>query len=89
MSSSGTALLSWTPPTSNEDNSVLTDLSGYNIYYGTSPGVYTNTITVNSAGISSYLVESLAINTWYFAMTSFNSSNIESAYSDVVSKVIN
>ncbi|MEW6606716.1 MAG: hypothetical protein AB1414_04555 [bacterium] len=30
----------WTAPTTNTDNSELTDLAGYNIYRGTSPGNY-------------------------------------------------
>ena len=89
MSNNGTALLSWLPPDENTDGSVLTDLAGYKIYYGTSPGVYSNAITVNNPGLSSYLVESLAVNTWYFSMSSFNSSNIESVHSIEVSKTIN
>jgi len=84
----GTALISWTPPTENTDGSTLTDLSGYKIRYGTSPGSYGSTITINGTGLTSYLVENLGISEWYFVMTSFNSSGIESNYSPVVSKTI-
>ena len=85
----GTALLSWLPPTENTDKSVLTDLAGYKIYYGTSPGIYSTPIIINNPGLSSILVEDLAISDWYFVMTAFNSSGIESGYSTEVSKSIN
>lgn len=68
----------WTPPTENEDGSPLTDLAGYRIYYGTSAGDLTEVIELNSAGITSYVIEDLALGTYYLAMTSFNSSNLES-----------
>ena len=83
----GTALVSWHPPTENEDGSTLMDLAGYRIYYGNSPGNYDNTITIN-IGLSSYLVESLGASDWYFAMTAFNSLGIESVYSEEVYKAV-
>lgn len=70
--------ISWTPPTQNEDGSALTDLAGYRIYYGTSAGDLTEVIELNSAGITSYMIEDLALGTYYLAMTSFNSSDLES-----------
>jgi hypothetical protein len=84
----GTALVSWTPPTNNTDDSTLTDLAGFKIYYGTFPGEYDQTITINNSGLSSYLVENLASSDWFFVMTAFNSSGIESAYSAEVYKEI-
>lgn len=89
QNNNGTALLSWAPPTENTDGSPLTDLAGYKIRYGTSPGSYSDTITINNPGLTSYLVESLASSDWYFVMTSFNASGIESSYSTEVSKTIN
>ena len=85
----GTALISWTAPTENTDNTTLTDLAGFKIYYGTFPGEYGNTIMVANAGLSSYLVEGLGAADWFFVMTAFNSSNIESAYSKEVFKTVN
>ena len=76
----GTALVSWHPPTENEDGTTLMDLAGYRIYYGNSTGNYDNTITID-IGMSSYLIESLSESDWYFAMTAFNSLGIESVYS--------
>ena len=88
LNGNGTALLSWTPPTENTDGSPLTDLAGYKIRYGTSPGNYSNTETIGS-GLSSYQVVNLTSSVWYFVITSFNSSDIESSYSTEVSKTIN
>ena len=89
VSNNGTALMSWTPPTENTDGSPLTDLAGYKIRYGTSPGNYNNTITINNPGLTSYLIDNLASADWYFVMTSFNASGIESSFSTEVSKTIN
>jgi hypothetical protein len=85
----GTALLSWTPPTQNTDNSALTDLSGYVIYYGTASGSYTETVNIDNPGLTSYQIDNLSAADWYFVITAVNSSNVESAYSAEVSKTIN
>jgi len=89
LNNNGTALLSWTPPTENTDGSSLTDLVGYKIRYGVSPGSYSDTITINNPGLTSYLVENLASGDWYFVMTAFNSTGIESSSSIEVSKTVN
>jgi len=85
----GTALVSWTPPTENTDGSPLTDLAGFKIYYGTFPGEYEEPKIVNNPGMSSFLVEDLGEADWFFVMTAFNTSGIESSYSDEVFKTIN
>ncbi len=84
----GTALLSWTPPTQNTDGSTLTNLSGYVIYYGTASGSYTETVTIDNPGLTSYQIDNLTAADWYFVITAMNSSNVESAYSAEVSKTI-
>ena len=84
----GSATLSWTAPTENTDGSPLTDLAGYHIYYGTSAGAWTSTITILSATETSYVVSSLASGTYYFAIVAFNSEGIDSADSNVGSKTI-
>jgi hypothetical protein len=86
--SNGRVTLSWMPPTENTDGSPLTDLSGYKIYYGTSAGALTNSITVATAGISSYIVEDLSPATWYFAITAVTASGEESTFSNVASQQI-
>lgn len=84
----GVATLSWTPPTTNTDGSVLNDLAGYKIYYGTTPGSYPNAVTVDNPGLSDYVVENLAPGTYHFVVTAFDSAGNESAYSNVASKTV-
>jgi len=78
--------LSWAAPTENSDGSTLTNLAGYKIYYGQAQGDYTNSITINNAGITSYVVENLTPSLYYFVATSVNSQGVESAYSNVTIK---
>jgi Putative Ig domain len=81
--------LSWTPPTENEDGSALMDLAGYKIYWGTTPGDYTDSVKINNAGVSSYVVSNLSPGTYEFVATSFNADGIESAYSNPATRVLN
>lgn len=83
----GNATLTWAAPTTNTDGSALTDLSGYKIYYGSSPSTLSSVVSV-SVGSSSYVVTNLSAGTWYFAMTSLNTAGNESAQSTVVSKTL-
>jgi hypothetical protein len=87
--STGTATLNWLPPTENTDGSVLTDLSGYKIYYGTSPDTLTNIVSNIGIGVTTYVIDNLQTNTtYYFSMTSVNQNEVESTLSNVVSKYI-
>jgi hypothetical protein len=81
-------LLTWMPPTRNADGSVLTDLKGYRITYGTSAQALNKQIRLTNAGLTSYVVEDLAPATYYFAITSFNSAGTESAMSPTISKAV-
>jgi hypothetical protein len=82
-----TATLSWVPPTHNTDGSALSDLAGYNIYYGTDASALTQTIQVSNAAALGYVVSGLAKGTtWYFAVTSYTAGGQESAPSAVTSK---
>ena len=82
----GQAALSWTAPTTNTDGTPLTDLAGYNIYYGTASGDYTQ--NVNVGNVTNYTVSNLAAGTYYFAATAYDTSGNQSAYSNVVSASI-
>ena len=85
----GSATLSWTAPTQNTDGSPLADLDSYKIYFGNSEGSYTNQITIDNPGLTTYVVENLVPNTYYFVSTSINSAGIESDFSNVAIKTIN
>lgn len=84
----GSATLSWTPPTQNSDGSALVDLSGYNVYYGTSSTTMTNKVAITNPGLTSYLVGNLGSGTYYFAITAYSSTGAESAMSSVGSKTV-
>ena len=52
--------LTWTAPTQNEDGTTLTDLDGYMIFWGTTPGVYPNSERIENESVTTYVVEGLA-----------------------------
>jgi hypothetical protein len=80
-STTGSATLSWTPPTLNTNGTALTNLAGYRILYGTSATSLTRTIQVANAGISRYVVENLASGRWYFSVRAYTTTGVESAAS--------
>jgi hypothetical protein len=83
----GSATLSWTPPTQNTDGSPLVDLAGYKVYWGTASKSYGSSVRLANAGLSSYVVEGLASGTtYYFAVTALNSSGAESQVSNEAAK---
>lgn len=84
----GSATLSWTPPTQNTDGTPLTDLSGYRIYWGTSPGSYPNSVTIDQAGVTTYVVENLVPGTYEFVSTAINADGVESDYSNPATKTV-
>jgi hypothetical protein len=84
----GSATLSWTPPTQNTDGSALTDLAGYKVYWGPAQGTYPNSVALNSPGLSSYVVTGLIPGTYFFVVTAVNSSGLESQFSNSSSKTI-
>ncbi len=88
QTATGGATLSWTPPLENTDGSALTDLAGYRIYFGTSAGALTQTIELRGTGMVTTVIGNLTPATWYFAIRAYNSANVESALSSIVSKVI-
>ena len=87
-SSTGSVTLSWTAPTENEDGSPLVDLSGYRIYWGTTPGNYPNSLTIDDTGLTTYVIDNLAPDTYEFVATSFNAAGVESAYSNPATKTV-
>jgi hypothetical protein len=84
----GSATLSWVPPTQNTDGSTLTNLAGYKVYWGTTQGTYPNSVTLNNPGLASYVVGNLAPGTYFFVVTSVNTTGSESVRSNAASKTI-
>lgn len=84
----GSATLSWIPPTENEDGSALTNLAGYRIFYGTSAGNLNQVINLANPGLTRYVIENLSAGTWYFGIRAYSSTGAESAMSAIASKTI-
>ena len=55
--------------------------------YGTTDQV-AQSVTVANPGLARYVLSGLAANTWYFAMTAYNSAGVESARTTVESIVV-
>lgn len=88
QTSLGSATLSWVAPTRRDDGTALTNLAGYRIRYGTSPGNFPNQLQIPNPGITTCVVENLPPGTYYFVATAYDSNGSESEYSGVVSKTI-
>ena len=84
----GSATLTWSPPTENTDGSPLTDLAGYYVHYGTSEASLTETIELADAGATTYVVSDLSPGTYYFAVSAYNSLGLEGVWSYVASKTL-
>jgi hypothetical protein len=84
----GSATLSWQPPTSNTDGSPLTNLAGYVVRYGTAPDALDIQVRIDNPGLVTYVVSDLAPATWYFQVVAFNSVGVESSPSATGSKTI-
>jgi len=84
----GSATLSWQPPTSNTDGSPLTNLAGFVVRYGTSLNQLATEVRINNPGLTTYVVSELTPATWYFQVSAFNSAGVESAPSATASKTI-
>jgi hypothetical protein len=77
--------LSWQPPLTNTDVSTLTDLTGYRIVYGTQPGTYTSSVSVNGTGLVTYTIDNLQTGKqYYFSMVAVNATGTESSYAQEV-----
>jgi len=74
-----TASLTWDPD-------VDTTVVGYKVYMGTASGVYGLPITVGN--VTSYALINLPVATYYFVVTAYNASGIESLPSNEVSKSV-
>lgn len=87
-STTGAADVNWLPPTSKEDGTVLTNLAGFRIYYGTSSSALEQMIDVANPGLTSYVIENLAAATWHFGVRAYTTDGVESALSNIASKTI-
>ena len=100
-----TATLEWEAPTTNMDQSCLTNLAGYTLTYGNASGatshqesiplsslacVNTNTVTAcGTVQTCTYTVRGLSSGQWYFKATTYNTGLIFGAASNEAALTIN
>jgi hypothetical protein len=84
----GFATVFWTAPTTNTDGTALTNLAGFNIYYGMEQADLEEVVAVTDPSVLSIAVRELAFGVWYFQVTAVNTDGIESDASVTVSKDI-
>ena len=85
----GSVTLHWTAPVENDDGTVLTDLTGYKIRYGTDQNNLQTVLNITNIGLADYVIDNLPTGkTYYFVITAYNSNNTESKYSNTVIKTM-
>jgi hypothetical protein len=84
----GSMTLQWTAPVARTDGTPLSlsDIAGYHVHYGTSPGNYTNHIDINNGSLQSVTLKGLPVGTYYVAMSTYDVSGLESQYSASIAK---
>lgn len=90
------AILSWDAPTTNTDGTLLTDLSGYKLYFGTSSGQYSQIIDVGLANPDSSSINGRQFTVfglepgkiYFFVVTAYDTTGNESGFSNEVFKLI-
>ena len=86
--SNGSAALTWTPVTKDTNGSPVTNLAGYRVHYGTSANAMSTVVVLANPSLTNYLVTNLSSGTWYFGITAYTTTGIESALSNVGHKTI-
>jgi hypothetical protein len=87
-SATGSATVSWTPPTTNTDGSTLTNLAGYRVAYGRAADDLGQSVEITNAGLTTYTVGNLTSGQWFFAVYAVNSAGLASDLSNVATKTI-
>lgn len=82
----GTAVLSWSPPTTNTDGSPVS-LTGFNIHVGTSPSNLQPVLMVSAIETTTVL-NGLAPGIHFFAVTAVSDTGAESTFSNIESRTI-
>lgn len=87
------AVVSWDAVTTNSDDTPLTDLAGYNLYWNTGDASMVTAPTakvrrVAPASTPMTTVTGLTAGPWFFAVTAVNAAGVESPISNVATKTI-
>ncbi len=87
----GSMYLAWDAPSTTTDGTPLTDLAGYKIYYGQTAGIYTSVVNAGQQTqypLATLLPNSIEGQTYYFAVTAYDTAGNESDLSNEVNYTI-
>lgn len=86
----GSASLNWSPPVQYTDGSALSaaQLAGYRIYHGADSGHLSLIAEIDGGSSVSHTVRQLTAGTHFFAVTAVSAAGVESAWSQIGSKII-
>lgn len=85
LAHAGQAALTWKAPTTYEDGTAATQIGGYKVRYGTSPGNYTQSLDVGN--VTSHTVTGLTDGVpYYFAVMAYDAAGTESSLSNEMTK---
>ncbi|HNP35088.1 MAG TPA: putative Ig domain-containing protein [Woeseiaceae bacterium] len=85
--SAGRVTVSWTPPTRNEDGTVLKNLAGYRIYWRKEAATFNDSMMIGNANVTHVQIDDLVPGKYEIVVTAFNDLGTESRFSNMVSKV--
>ena len=87
---SGVLAINWVAPTQREDGTplILSEIETYNLYYGSSPGDYQNTINNSNVTTDSVYITDFPGGTYYFVITTIDTDGQESRYSEEIEIII-
>jgi hypothetical protein len=83
-----TVTLSWQAPQTRVDGSLLQNLAGYRVRYGTSPGTYTTVLEVSSGGVTELALSGLMPGPYWFVVTATDADGLESGYSNEATTIV-
>ena len=81
---SGVLAINWVAPTEREDGTplILSEIKTYNLYYGSSPGDYQDTIDNSNVTTDSVYISDFPGGTYYFVITTVTADGMESRFSE-------
>ncbi len=87
---SGVLAINWVAPTEREDGTplILSEIETYNLYYGSSPGDYQDTIDNSNVTTDSVYISDFPGGTYYFVITTVTYDGLESRFSEEIEIII-
>jgi len=84
----GSMTLQWTAPVTRTDGTPLSlsEIAGYRVHYGTSPGSYPHHVDITDGSLQSATLTGVPVGTYYIAMSTYDSNGLESSYSASIVK---